>query len=34
MIYAKNAQVKIPEEFYFSQPVTAKTDKQDLKGYF
>lgn len=34
MIYAKNTQVKIPEEFYFSQPVSAKTEKQDLKGYF
>lgn len=34
MIYAKNAQVKIPEEFYFSQPVSSKGAKEDLKGYF
>jgi len=34
MIYAKNAQVIIPEEFYFSQPVSAKGNKEDLKGYF
>jgi len=34
MIYAKNPQVKIPEEFYFSKPATATTEKPDLKGYF
>jgi ribosome-associated protein len=34
MIYAKNSQVKIPEEFYFSQATTAKSSKEDLKGYF
>ena len=34
MIYAKNSQVKIPEEFYFSQAVSAKSSKEDLKGYF
>lgn len=34
MVYAKNPQVKIPEEFYFSKPATASTEKPDLKGYF
>ncbi|HXH74657.1 MAG TPA: ribosome silencing factor [Bacteriovoracaceae bacterium] len=34
MIYAKNAQVKIPEEFYFGKPTTATTEKADLKGFF
>lgn len=34
MIYAKNSQVKIPEEFYFSQATAAKSSKEDLKGYF
>lgn len=33
MVYAKNPQVKIPEEFYFGKP-TAVSDKTDLKGYF
>lgn len=33
MVYAKNAQVKIPEEFYFGKP-TAVNEKSDLKGYF
>lgn len=33
MVYAKNPQMKIPEEFYFGKP-TAVTDKADLKGYF
>lgn len=35
MIYAKNTQVKIPEEFYFGKPTTVTTDnKADLKGFF
>lgn len=34
MIYAKNAQVRIPEEFYFSKPVGQSTEKPDLKGFF
>ena len=34
MIYAKNPQVKIPEEFYFGKPTTISSDKPDLKGYF
>lgn len=33
MIYAKNPQVKIPEEFYFSKPVEASSNT-DLKGFF
>lgn len=33
MIYAKNPQVKIPEEFYFGKPASV-ADKADLKGYF
>lgn len=34
LIYAKNQQVKIPEEFYFGKPTTVSTEKADLKGYF
>lgn len=34
MIYAKNAQVKIPEEFYFSKPTATSSEKPDLKGFF
>lgn len=34
MIYAKNSQVKIPEEFYFSKPATTSAEKPDLKGFF
>lgn len=34
MIYAKNPQVKIPEEFYFGKPTTVSGDKPDLKGFF
>jgi ribosome-associated protein len=34
MVYAKNQQVKIPEEYYFSKPTSASNEKQDLKGYF
>lgn len=33
MVYAKNPQIKIPEEFYFGDPTTA-SKKTDLKGYF
>ena len=34
MIYAKNPQVKIPEEYYFGKPTSVSSDKADLKGYF
>lgn len=32
LVFAKNPQVQIPEEFYFSKP--TETKKDDLKGYF
>lgn len=32
LVYAKNPQITIPEEFYFGKPAEAKKD--DLKGYF
>jgi len=34
MIYAKNAQVKIPEEYYFGKPTSVSSEKADLKGFF
>jgi ribosome-associated protein len=34
MIFAKNQQVKIPEEFYFGTPTNVPTEKADLKGFF
>lgn len=34
MVYAKNAQVKIPEEFYFGKPTQVSNEKPDLKGFF
>jgi ribosome-associated protein len=34
MIYAKNPQIKIPEEFYFAKPTTVSSEKSDTKGYF
>lgn len=34
MVYAKNAQVKIPEEFYFGKPASTSNEKPDLKGFF
>lgn len=34
MVYAKNPQMKIPEEFYFAKPTQVTGDKPDLKGYF
>lgn len=34
LVYGKNQQVKIPEEFYFGKPTTVATSKPDLKGYF
>jgi ribosome-associated protein len=34
MIFAKNPQVKIPEEFYFGTPTNVSTEKPDLKGFF
>lgn len=34
MVYAKNPQVKIPEEFYFGKPTSTSNEKADLKGFF
>lgn len=34
MVYVKNPQVKIPEDFYFGQPTNVSGEKADLKGYF
>jgi len=34
MIYARNPQVKIPEEFYFAKPAATTSEKADLKGFF
>lgn len=34
MVYSKNAQVKIPEEFYFAKPAQVSSEKSDLKGFF
>lgn len=34
MVYAKNPQVTIPEEFYFAKPAAVSNEKADLKGYF
>lgn len=34
MIYAKNPQIKIPEEFYFAKPTAVSSEKSDTKGYF
>lgn len=34
MVYAKNSQVKIPEEFYFGKPTEVSREKADLKGFF
>jgi ribosome-associated protein len=34
LVYAKNPQVKIPEDFYFGQPTEVSKEKPDLKGYF
>lgn len=34
LVYAKNQQVKIPEEFYFGKPTNVATEKPDLKGFF
>lgn len=34
MVYAKNPQVRIPEEFYFAKPAAVSNEKADLKGYF
>ena len=34
MLHVKNAQVKIPEEFYFGKPAVTTSEKPDLKGYF
>lgn len=34
MIYAKNPQVKIPEEYYFGKPTQVSNEKADLKGFY
>ncbi|MES2528069.1 MAG: ribosome silencing factor [Bdellovibrionota bacterium] len=34
LVYAKNPQVKIPEDFYFGQGTEVSREKADLKGYF
>ena len=34
MIYAKNTQIKIPDEFYFSTQTAAHAKAIDLKNYF
>lgn len=34
LVYGRNPQVKIPEEFYFGKPTIVSTEKPDLKGYF
>jgi ribosome-associated protein len=34
LVYAKNPQVKIPEDFYFGKPTEVSKEKTDLKGYF
>jgi ribosome-associated protein len=34
MIYTRNPQVKIPEEYYFGKPTNVATEKADLKGFF
>lgn len=34
LIYSKNPQIKIPEEFYFGKPTIVSNEKPDLKGYF
>jgi ribosome-associated protein len=34
MIFARNKQVTIPEEFYFGKPTNTSTEKADLKGFY
>ncbi len=34
LVYAKNQQVKIPDDYYFGKPTTVSSEKSDLKGYF
>ncbi len=34
MVYARNPQVRIPDEFYFGKPTNVATEKADLKGFF
>ncbi len=34
IVYGKNPQMKIPEEFYFAKPAATSSEKADLKGYF
>lgn len=34
MVYGRNPQVKIPEEFYFAKPASTSNEKADLKGFF
>jgi ribosome-associated protein len=33
-VFQKKPQIKIPEEFYFSTPARAASEKSDLKGFF
>ncbi len=34
LVYAKNPQVKIPEDFYFGKGAEVPLEKTDLKGFF
>ncbi|MCM2350600.1 MAG: ribosome silencing factor [Bacteriovoracaceae bacterium] len=34
MVYGRNPQVKIPEDFYFAKPTQVSAEKPDLKGFF
>lgn len=34
IIYAKNPQVKIPEEYYFGKPTEVSSEKSELKGFY
>lgn len=34
LVFAKNPQVRIPEEFYYAKPTAASDANADLKGYF
>lgn len=34
LVFGKNPQVKIPEQFYFGTPTMPSKEKADLKGYF
>lgn len=34
IVFGRNPQMKIPEEFYFGKPTIVSNEKPDLKGYF